>query len=344
MNLLATYIHHLDPIIIEFPFSIMGFEPAIRWYGFAYIMGFLCGYLVLRWLSKRQLYSVKTEELGDFISLIAICGVLMGGRLGETFFYWLPRVGWEGFLADPLWVFRVWEGGMASHGGIIAVALVAFIYAKRHKLPALDVMDGLTIVSALGIFFGRLANFINGELYGRACDASSWVAMKFPLELHEICQTTPNKWIDMNVKMQHIVPPRPDWIQYSGQYNEWLITLCQDNEPIRTMIGEYLTPRYPSQLFEAAAEGLIIFIILISVRLLWKNAPHGLFCMLFSFLYTAARFFSEYFREPAEDLWLGFTRGQYLSFIILFCGLLFAIPVVKELLARKNKKSSEKAK
>lgn len=344
MNLLATYIHHIDPIIVKSPISIFGVEPAIRWYGFAYVLGFICGYLVLLALSKRKLYSVPSDKLGDFISLVAICGVLLGGRLGETLFYWLPRVGWDGFCADPFWFFRVWEGGMASHGGIMAVALVAFIYAKRNKLPALDVMDGLTIVSALGITFGRIANFINGELYGRICEAGSFVAMKFPLELHELLSNNPDKWVQMSAKVYPLLPQRPDWIVHSGHYNEWIIGLCQNNEAIRNTVGEFLTPRYPSQLFEAAAEGLIIFLILISVRLLWKNAPHGLFCMLFSFLYTGARFFSEYYREPAEEMWLGFTRGQYLSFIILFFGFVFAIPVVRELWRRKNKKSEEKAK
>ncbi len=341
---LATYIHHLDPIMVELPFSIGDFQPAIRWYGFAYIFGFLCGYLVLLWLSKKKLYSVPSEKLGDFISLIAVCGVLIGGRLGETIFYWLPRVGWDGFCEDPFWFIRVWEGGMASHGGIIAVAITAFIYARRNKLPALDVMDGLTIVSALGITFGRIANFINGELYGRVCETGSWVAMKFPLELNELLYNDPSKWIEMSQKVYPLLPPSPEWIKHSGHYTQWLIEVCRDNEAVRACIGEFLTPRYPSQLFEAAAEGAIIFIILISIRLLWKNAPHGLFCMLFSFLYTAGRFSTEYFREPAEDLWWGFTRGQYLSFIIAFCGVIFSIPVIKELLRRKNKKSEEKAK
>ncbi|MFI3243323.1 MAG: prolipoprotein diacylglyceryl transferase [Akkermansia sp.] len=344
MSFLATYIHHLDPVMVELPFSIGDFQPAIRWYGFAYIMGFLCGYLVLLWLSKRKLYSVPSEKLGDFISLIAICGVLLGGRLGETIFYWLPRVGWEGLCADPFWFIRVWEGGMASHGGIIAVALTAFIYARRSKLPALDVMDGLAIVATLGIAFGRIANFINGELYGRVCETGSWVAMKFPLELNEFLYNDPNRWIAMSAKVYPLLPPSPDWIKHSGHYTQWLVELCRDNEAVRTTIGEFLTPRYPSQLFEAAAEGGIIFIILITVRLLWKNAPHGLFCMLFCFMYTIGRFSTEYFREPAEDLWLGFTRGQYLSFGIAFLGLVFAIPVIKELLRRKNKKSEEKAK
>lgn len=336
MNLLATYIHHLDPVVVQLP----GTELAIRWYGLAYVAGFVMGYLILRWLAKRDLYCVEEKKLSDFITMIAIFGVLVGGRVGSLLFYWLPREGWDGFVQDPLWVFRVWEGGMASHGGILGVLIAAIIYAKRHQLSSLEVVDGLAIVAPLGIFFGRMANFINGELYGRICEASNPLAMKFPLELHDICLNTPVRWLAMSEKLQYVLPPRPEWIAYTGDYNNWIIALCRDNEAVRELVGECVNPRYPSQLFEGLAEGLLIFIALLALRLLWKSAPRGIFCMLFCFMYAAGRFVTEYYREPDSDapLWMGLSRGQYLSFGIIALGVIFIIPVAKQIMAEKNKK------
>ena len=155
---IATYIHNLDPIIIDIP----GTPLALRWYGLAYVAGFVLGYYVLLLLSKRNLFCIEQKKLGDFVTLICICGVLLGGRLGEFFFYWLPEHGFSGFLNDPTWVLRVWEGGMASHGGILAVILTGIWYAWKHKISAVQLIDGVAIVSPIGLFFGRVANFING--------------------------------------------------------------------------------------------------------------------------------------------------------------------------------------
>lgn len=129
MTTLATYIHQINPVLWEIP----GTPLALRWYGLAYIAGFILGYLMLKWLSARKLYCVEEEKLGDFITLVCLLGVLAGGRLGEFFFYWLPEKGLDGFLADPSWVFRVWEGGMASHGGMIGVILVSYFYASGGR-------------------------------------------------------------------------------------------------------------------------------------------------------------------------------------------------------------------
>ena len=130
MNLLATYVHNLDPVLLEVP----GTAIAVRWYGLAYLMGFLLGFLLLRSLSSKKLYCVESDKLGDFITLVCLFGVVCGGRLGEFFFYWLPQHGFSGFMEDPTWVFRVWEGGMASHGGIIGVALVALLLVAELVL------------------------------------------------------------------------------------------------------------------------------------------------------------------------------------------------------------------
>ena len=141
MPSLATYIHHLNPIIFDIP----GTPLAFRWYGLAYVGGFILGYMVLNMLSRKQLFCISPQKLGDFVTLICLAGVLIGGRLGEFFFYWLPEQGWSGLCADPTWVFRVWEGGMASHGGILCVILACMWYAWQNKFTTAQVLDGVAI-------------------------------------------------------------------------------------------------------------------------------------------------------------------------------------------------------
>ncbi len=339
MNALATYIHHLDPILWEIP----GTPLAFRWYGLAYVGGFILGYLVLLWLSKRSLYCIKEDKLGDFITAVCVFGVLIGGRLGEFFFYWLPENGLSGFLADPTWVFRVWEGGMASHGGILGVILVALIYARRHKLSFPAVLDGLAIVSPIGLCFGRIANFINGELYGRVADAGNAIAMKFPLELYSF---TAAQRQEVYAAVLRVSPePIPAFMADTPGYSPWarILELSQNHEAVREVLGQFLSPRYPSQLFEAAGEGAFIFMALFTLRLLWKKAPAGIFCALFAFLYAAARIVSECFKEPDAPVWGCVTRGQYLSIGIALLGVFFLIPALRRMKQEKATASAKNA-
>lgn len=326
MNMLATYLHHLDPVILEIP----GTPLALRWYGLAYVGGFILGYLILLRLSHRKLYCVPPSQLGDFITWICILGVLLGGRLGEFFFYWLPEQGWMGLCQDPLWVLRVWEGGMASHGGIIAVLLVALFYARKYHLSLRGICDGLAIVCPIGLFFGRIANFINGELYGRVVDCSHPLAMKFPQEIYAF---TRDQWSSAYVAVQQVCQEN---LLAAGNAPSRIIELCQTSEPVRQALAPFLTCRYPSQLFEALGEGLLIFIILITLRLTWKKAPAGMFAGLFCLLYSTARITTECFREPDADTWHGITRGQYLSFGVVLLGLAFLLPALHDLRQKKN--------
>ncbi len=330
MNALATYIHHLDPVLWDIP----GTPLAVRWYGLAYVAAFITGYLVLLWQSKRSLYCVQEDKLGDFATGIAIFGVLMGGRLGEFFFYWLPENGLSGFLSDPTWVFRVWEGGMASHGGILGVMFFAMWYARKHKLPTLAVFDGIVVAAPLGLFFGRIANFINGELYGRAAEAGSAIAMKFPLEIYSFTAARRN---EVYAAVLRVSPePIPAFIPGDPGYSPWqrMIELCQSSDAVRETLGQFLTPRYPSQLFEALGEGLLPFLVLIALRFSWKSAPAGIFSAIFAFMYAAARICCECIKEPDAPTWGAITRGQYLTFIIIALGVLFLV------LALRNRKQA----
>lgn len=122
--------------------------------------------------------------MADFVTYVAIFGVLIGGRLGYVLFYQIPNHGWSQFLADPLMVLRVGRG----HGqprGMIGVGLYTFYYAWKHRVKWVALLDGLAIVAPVGLFFGRMANFINGELYGRVVPPGSSQGMIFPAELSQ---------------------------------------------------------------------------------------------------------------------------------------------------------------
>lgn len=165
---LAFWVHNLNPVI----FQIWG-PLAVRWYGLAYLLGFLGGYLLLLRMSKRGEFAVPPQELSNFIVYLAIYGVFLGGRLGYVLLY-----AWDTFIQDPLFLFRVWEGGMASHGGILGVILVVLCTVWKKKYNFWNITDGLALVAPIGLFCGRVANFVNGELWGRPTDVA-W-AVIFP--------------------------------------------------------------------------------------------------------------------------------------------------------------------
>ena len=135
------------------------------------------GFLLYRWLAKRGFVDLPPAKVGDFILGTAIFGVMLGGRLGYVLFY-KPEM-----LREPLSILRVWEGGMSSHGGMLGILVFALYYARRHKLSWTNLGDNLVVAAPIGLLFGRCANFINGELYGRATNVA-W-AMQFPKELFD---------------------------------------------------------------------------------------------------------------------------------------------------------------
>lgn len=149
--------HDLSPFALEL-FPGVG----LRWYGLAYVGGFMIGWWLMRRWSREGWLPMAEADVGDFMFWVAFMGVVVGGRLGYCFFYRLPST-----LADPLSILRVWEGGMASHGGIAGLWIGSWIYARFKHLPILRLTDALALAAPPGIFLGRVANFINGELWGR---------------------------------------------------------------------------------------------------------------------------------------------------------------------------------
>jgi phosphatidylglycerol:prolipoprotein diacylglycerol transferase len=172
---------HIDPVIFQIgPF-------AIRWYALAYIAGLLgAWWFILRMIRKARLWagtpfngkpSATADQIGDLFVWVAL-GVILGGRLGYILFYGLIYE-WEKFSTEPWKVFYTWEGGMSFHGGAVGVVLAIILFARRNKLDMVALGDLVAVAQPIGQFFGRLANFINGELWGNPTDVA-W-AMRFPI-------------------------------------------------------------------------------------------------------------------------------------------------------------------
>ncbi len=145
---------------------------ALRWYALAYIVGLVIGWRYCVWLARKPPVTVTTLQLDDFL-VWAIIAVILGGRLGYVLFYQPSQ-----YLANPLAILQLWHGGMSFHGGTVGVIIALILFARRRKIPFLALCDIVTAAVPIGLFLGRLANFVNAELYGRPTDVP-W-AMVFP--------------------------------------------------------------------------------------------------------------------------------------------------------------------
>jgi len=296
--MLAYYIHDLSPFL----FHVGGF--GLRWYGLAYLAGFVVGILLYRKLAERGYSDLRPDQVSDFITMGALFGVLLGGRLGYLLFYDHER-----FFSDPLVFFRLWEGGMASHGGILGLLLYTLWYARRHSLSWRNLGDNLVVVAPVGLFFGRCANFINGELYGRVTTAF-W-AVQFP---KEIVSYPPDQLSRLMAKVSAVDP--------SLSTPDAVIDSVASSAPLREVLAVEIAPRYPSQLVEAGLEGVVLFSLLWILRTRVR-LPDGVLTGVFFLGYAVLRIFGECFREPDAPMTGGLTRGQFLSLFMIVTGVLF---------------------
>ncbi|KFF64526.1 prolipoprotein diacylglyceryl transferase [Pectobacterium brasiliense] len=267
-----------DPVI----FSIGPL--ALHWYGLMYLVGFVFA----MWLAVRRANkpgSGWTKDEVENLLYMGFLGVFVGGRLGYVLFYAFPS-----FLENPLYLFKVWDGGMSFHGGLMGVICVMLWFAHRTKRHFFQVADFIAPLIPFGLGAGRLGNFINGELWGRVTTDTPW-AMLFPGSRGE----------DMVLAVSN-----PQWQAIFNQYG--------------------MLPRHPSQLYQMMLEGVALFIILnIFIR---KSRPMGSVSGLFLIGYGMFRIITEFFRQPDAQLGLFgglFSMGQILSLPMVIAGILMMV-------------------
>jgi phosphatidylglycerol---prolipoprotein diacylglyceryl transferase len=265
--LLALPFPNFDPVLIQLgPF-------AIRWYALAYIVGILLGWFYARAVVRNQKLwggpaPMTVLDIDDFIVWVTL-GIILGGRLGYVLFY---NPGY--FAEHPMEAFQLWKGGMSFHGGFTGCVLAVVLFARKNRIPILSLGDVTCATGTLGVLLGRIANFINGELWGRPTDVP-W-GMVFP----------------------------------SGG-------------PVA---------RHPSQLYEAALEGLLLFIVLALLIRGGALRRPGLIIGAFAVGYSLARSFCEMFREPDAQLgflWNTITMGTLLSIPLLAFGIALIVNALR---------------
>ena len=145
----------IDPVILS-----LGFVD-IRWYSLAYIIGFIAGSTLIKFINKKSINAITNKQIDNFF-IWSILGVILGGRIGYVIFYQFSK-----FISDPLYMIRIWEGGMSFHGGLIGIIIAIYIFCRKNNIEFYYLADLVSIVAPIGLFLGRIANFINNELYGK---------------------------------------------------------------------------------------------------------------------------------------------------------------------------------
>jgi len=156
----------IDPVIVSFGVI------QIRWYGIAYVLGFLLGIYLIKQINQGYQKRIKNKQIDDFF-IWSVIGVILGGRIGYVLFYQTATI-----LTDPINILFIWKGGMSFHGGLIGIIISIFLFSKKYSIDFFQLSDLVSSVAPVGLFFGRLANFINVELYGRVTDFP--LAMIYP--------------------------------------------------------------------------------------------------------------------------------------------------------------------
>ncbi len=208
-------IHDFSPFLLRFEDIGIGFfgpDFGIRWYGLSYLTGFLVAYIMILWLVSRQRAGFEGSQVGDFVTTVAI-SILLGGRFGYCLFY-SPNLLVNFRASFPWWgFFAVHEGGMASHGGIIGAILACIVFAHRHQLNSFYLMDLCSFVAPIGIFFGRVSNFINGELVGRPIGADFPYGVKFPQDMNNWINDSPEKLKGLSSVIEKVGLTKEQWLE-----------------------------------------------------------------------------------------------------------------------------------
>lgn len=283
----------------------------LRYYGLMYVVGFVAGQYILARLARRGFLPIPEEKVGDLIFAL-ILGVILGGRIGYSLFY-KPEI-W----GNPLQVFKIWEGGLSFHGGLLGVIIACLYFCRKHRIPSLRVCDCMALAGCPGIFAVRIANFINGELYGRIIRPGDWEppwAMRFPTD----------------AKVQQYFNFQPGM---GNRERELEVLKAIEDGRWEQQISKFAPLRHPSQIYEAVTEGLILGLVL------WfayrrgcaknTNPGAGAYAGIFLIGYGVLRFGIEFFREPDDHfekdadglgtILLGLSMGQLLCSAMILIG------------------------
>lgn len=273
-----TVLHDINPVALPLPFWPHG----IHWYGIMYLLGFAVAFFLGRSRIRKGRFAGISEERFSDLLFNGMLGVIIGGRVGYVLFY-----AWHEFIANPLFLFKINEGGMSFHGGLLGVMAAVAIWSYQNKKHVFDTLDFIAPLVPAGLGFGRLGNYIGGELWGRLT-GKDWGVI-FPNALPAELASKP--------------------MQQLHALND----------------AGLLTPyaRYPSQLAQALLEGLAMFIILY----IYSNKPRPRYAVsgLFALSYGVFRFAIEFIREPDRGIgfiaWGWLTMGQLLSLPLVLVGL-----------------------
>lgn len=309
--LLAAWLNDLNPVALRFTDWLQ-----IRWYGLAYVAGFAAAWLVMRWMARTGRSVLPEKDLADFVTFAALFGVMLGGRLGYLVLYDSDEL-----VRDPLVFFKMCKGGMASHGGILGIVIFTWFYARHKKVSWPGLGDLLVVGAPLGIMFGRIANFINGELWGHPAARVPW-AVQFPQEALDE-RAHPELEAAVSGRLRQTLGPDA----VIDRPHESLIRQLRDGDPdLRALLEAELPSRHPSQLYEAALEGLLLFLILFAITRRWPRLPHGTLTGAFFILYAIFRIVGEIWRVPDDRglSWLApLSPGQQYSLPMIAIGALF---------------------
>ena len=265
---------------------------AVRWYGLMYLLAFIQIVILGKFRARQNLLTGWHPRDVDDMLFYGVFGTILGGRLGYVLFY-KPFY----YFEHPAEVLAIWQGGMSFHGGFLGVLIALWLFARIRNKRWLEVTDFVAPLVPLGLAAGRLGNFINGELWGRVTSATAPWAVYFP--------------------------------QAAAEDKAWITAFPQE-AAARGLAAIYervgMLPRHPSQLYESALEGLVLFVLLwVYAR---RRRPLGAVSGLFLVGYGSFRFLIEYAREPDSFLGLlamGMSMGQWLSLPMIVVGVLMML-------------------
>ncbi|MBL8750686.1 MAG: prolipoprotein diacylglyceryl transferase [Planctomycetes bacterium] len=318
-----------DPVLIDIP----GLPIDVRWYGLMYVVAFVVGQSMLVRLARAGFFPVSPQAAADLV-FYCVFGVMLGGRLGYAIFYS------ENFsLLNPLQFVQVWKGGLAFHGGLAGVGVAAWLFCRKYKVGWARTVDALSIAAPPGILAVRIANFINGELFGRVTHKGTGFAMQFPTDpVATRLLGISDDWTmrDRELCIQVAFGRRSfesvrdllssadmhghpiDWATIGqGLEGKWAIV-----SKMVDVHGQPVIPyRFPSQLFEGLGEGLLVGLVMIVLYRLTRSRPlaTGRYVAVFLLGYASVRWSLEFVRQPDSQfgpkgtVLAGMTMGQTLS-------------------------------